>query len=63
MDAVKVQVRRKRGLGSEFGAFTSIEVALRNRNAKGDKDEPDEDLYSLTITDAEDHSVLWFCRE
>ncbi len=48
-DAVKVQLRRKRGLASEFGAFTSIEVALRNRNAKGDADMPDEDLYSLTL--------------
>ena len=49
---IKVEVRRKGGLGSEFGAFTSIKVALRNRNAKGDEDDPEEDLYSLTITDA-----------
>ena len=52
-DAVKVQLRRKRGLGSHFGAFTSIEVALRNRNAKGDADMPDDDLYTVSITDAQ----------
>ena len=52
-DAVKVQLRRKRGLGADFGAFTSIEVALRNRNAKGDLDDPDGDLYTVSITDAQ----------
>ena len=57
-DAVKVQVRRKRGLGADFGAFTSIKVALRNRNAKGDADDPVADLYSLTITDAVELGTL-----
>ena len=61
-DAIKVQLRRKRGLGKEFGAFTSIEIALRNRNAKGDADMPDADLYSLTITDAEDLGTLALSR-
>ena len=61
-DAVKVQLRRKRGLGANFGAFTSIEVALRNRNAKGDADMPDEDLYSVSITDAEDLGTLVLSR-
>ena len=37
-DAVLVQVRRKRGLGSEYGAFGSIKVALRN--AKDEADDP-----------------------
>ena len=49
--AVKVQVRRKRGFGSEYGAFASIKIALRNRDAKDEEDVPDEDLYSLTISD------------
>ena len=57
-DKIKVQLRRKRGLGRDFGAFTSIEVAIRNRNAKGDADVPDADLYSLTITDAVELGTL-----
>ena len=59
-DAIKVQVRRKRGLGANFGAFTSIEVALRNRNAKGDEDVPDEDLYTVSIANTDDSGVTNF---
>lgn len=55
-DAVKVQVRRKRGLGANFGSFSSIEVALRNRNAKGDEDVPEGDLYTVSIANGTDDS-------
>ena len=55
-------MRRKRGLGSEYGAFTSIKVALRNRNAKDDADEPEDDLYSITIGDAIDLGTLVLTR-
>ena len=53
-DAVKVQLRRKRGLGANFGAFTSIEIALRNRGRSGNNevDQPDEDLYTVSIAGA-----------
>ena len=57
-DAVKVQVRRKRGLGANFGAFTSIEVALRNRNAEGKADVPDLDLYTVSIANGTDDSGI-----
>ena len=61
-DAVLVQVRRKRGLGSEYGAFASIKVALRNRNAKDEADDPEEDLYSITIGNAQDLGTLVLSR-
>ena len=61
-DAVIVEVKRKRGLASEYGAFSSIKVALRNRNAKGDADVPDQDLYSLKIDDAQQLGSLTLPR-
>ena len=58
-DAVKVQVRRKRGLGANFGAFSSIEVALRNRRGSGNSeaDFPNEDLYTVSIANADDSGL------
>ena len=46
---IKVRLLRRANLASEWGNYTSIEVALRNRGKKNEVDEPDEDLYSLTI--------------
>ena len=57
----KIQVRllRRRNLASEWGNYTSIEVALRNRNKKGDADEPvDRDIYALTVEDRTELGTL-----
>lgn len=58
---IRVRVLRKGRLASEFGAFTSIRVSLRQRNEKGDADvdvdgngtvEAADDLYNVDINDA-----------
>ena len=60
--AVKVQVRRKRGLGKEFGAFTSIKVALHNLDDDDKPVVPLVELYSLTIGNNRDLGTLALSR-
>ena len=59
---VKVKVLRRDGIASQWGNYSSIKVALRQRNEKGDGDDhpgqtdPDAvppDLYSLAIADGD----------
>ena len=59
---VKIRLLRRAVIASEWGNYTSIEVALRNRNEKDEADDPDADIYSLTVL-IEQNSVLCFCQE